>query len=78
MTGWCQCSGTRTHAALIVHREEFEMKKSERMRTMDYAKVGLLAVVATFELSMLLLLLLLLLLLCCPVVLGLFLDSHRR
>ena len=53
------------------------MKKSERMRTMDYAKVGLLAVVATFELSMLLLLLLLLLL-CCPVVLGLFLDSHRR
>ena len=54
------------------------MKKSERMRTMDYAKVGLLAVVATFELSMLLLLLLLLLLLCCPVVLGLFLDSHRR
>ena len=51
------------------------MKKSERMRTMDYAKVGLLAVVATFELSMLLLLLLLL---CCPVVLGLFLDSHRH
>jgi hypothetical protein len=34
-------------ATLTLHREEFEMKKSERMRTIDCAKVGLFAVVAT-------------------------------
>jgi hypothetical protein len=37
------------HTTLTLHREEFEMKKSERMRSMDYAKVGLFAAVATLR-----------------------------
>jgi hypothetical protein len=39
------------HTTLTLRREEFEMKKSERMRTMDYAKVGLFAVVVTLLLG---------------------------